>query len=180
MADDGIDGLEEDGGVSASSKKNLVGGILPHILKWVAIGVGAVILIVIISVVTYNILSGSKTRGSSEYFNEDYHVTRDPLSWYKDLDPIRTRTSDDLPASVVISVYLGYDDDGASAEISKRTVEIYSNLRRYFALKTANELKNPANELSMQMELKNIINDEILQSSKIRSVEFHDVNVIEQ
>lgn len=180
MADDGIENLGEDSGMSSGSKKNLVGGILPHILKWVAIGVGAVVLIVIISVVTYNILSGKKTRTSMEYLNEDYHVTRDPLSWYKDLDPIRTRTSDDLPASVVVSVYLGYDDENASGEIARRTVEIYSNLRRYFASKSANELKNPHNELAMQMELKNIINDEILQGSKIRSIEFHDVNVIEQ
>ena len=181
MADDGLDGLE-DGGTSASSgKKGGMGGALPGLLKWVAIALGAIILIVVIVVVTANILNKNTTGTPSIPISDEYVTQREILDWYTSLGAIRTKTSDDISASVVVDIALGYkkDDKATSTEITQRNIELKDFLRRYFTEKTIAELK-PQNEQKLKIELRNAINDEILSTSKIRDISFLQLDVLEQ
>ena len=181
MADDGLDGLE-DGGTSASSgKKGGMGGALPGLLKWVAIALGAIILIVVIVVVTVNILNKNTTGTPSIPISDEYVTQREILDWYTSLGAIRTKTSDDISASVVVDIALGYkkDDKATSTEITQRNIELKDFLRRYFTEKTIAELK-PQNEQKLKIELRNAINDEILSTSKIRDISFVQLDVLEQ
>ena len=181
MADDGLDGLE-DGGTSASSgKKGGMGGALPGLLKWVAIALGAIILIVVIVVVTVNILNKNTTGTPSIPISDEYVTQREILAWYTSLGAIRTKTSDDISASVVVDIALGYkkDDKATSTEITQRNIELKDFLRRYFTEKTIAELK-PQNEQKLKIELRNAINDEILSTSKIRDISFLQLDVLEQ
>ena len=181
MADDGLDGLE-DGGTSASSgKKGGMGGALPGLLKWVAIALGAIILIVVIVVVTVNILNKNTTGTPSIPISDEYVTQREILDWYTSLGAIRTKTSDDISASVVVDIALGYkkDDKATSTEITQRNIELKDFLRRYFTEKTIAELK-PQNEQKLKIELRNAINDEILSTSKIRDISFQQLDVLEQ
>ena len=181
MADDGLDGLE-DGGTSASSgKKGGMGGALPGLLKWVAIALGALILIVVIVVVTVNILNKNTTGTPSIPISDEYVTQREILDWYTSLGAIRTKTSDDISASVVVDIALGYkkDDKATSTEITQRNIELKDFLRRYFTEKTIAELK-PQNEQKLKIELRNAINDEILSTSKIRDISFLQLDVLEQ
>mgnify|MGYP002512294034 FL=1 len=181
MADDGLDGLE-DGGTSASSgKKGGMGGALPGLLKWVAIALGAIILIVVIVVVTVNILNKNTTGTPSIPISDEYVTQREILDWYTSLGAIRTKTSDDISASVVVDIALGYkkDDKATSTEITQRNIELKDFLRRYFTEKTIVELR-PQNEQKLKIELRNAINDEILSSSKIKDVSFQQLDVLEQ
>lgn len=181
MADDGLDGLE-DGGTSASSgKKGGMGGALPGLLKWVAIALGTIILIVVIVVVTVNILNKNTTGTPSIPISDEYVTQREILDWYTSLGAIRTKTSDDISASVVVDIALGYkkDDKATSTEITQRNIELKDFLRRYFTEKTIAELK-PQNEQKLKIELRNAINDEILSTSKIRDISFLQLDVLEQ
>ena len=181
MADDGLDGLE-DGGTSASSgKKGGMGGALPGLLKWIAIALGAIILIVVIVVVTVNILNKNTTGTPSIPISDEYVTQREILDWYTSLGAIRTKTSDDISASVVVDIALGYkkDDKATSTEITQRNIELKDFLRRYFTEKTIAELK-PQNEQKLKIELRNAINDEILSTSKIRDISFLQLDVLEQ
>ena len=181
MADDGLDGLE-DGGTSASSgKKGGMGGALPGLLKWVAIALGAIILIVVIVVVTVNILNKNTTGTPSIPISDEYVTQREILDWYTSLGAIRTKTSDDISASVVVDIALGHqkDDKAPSTEITQRNIELKDFLRRYFTEKTIAELK-PQNEQKLKIELRNAINDEILSTSKIRDISFLQLDVLEQ
>ena len=181
MADDGLDGLE-DGGTSASSgKKGGMGGALPGLLKWVAIALGAIILIVVIVVVTVNILNKNTTGTPSIPISDEYVTQREILDWYTSLGAIRTKTSDDISASVVVDIALGFkkDDKATSTEITQRNIELKDFLRRYFTEKTIAELK-PQNEQKLKIELRNAINDEILSTSKIRDISFLQLDVLEQ
>ena len=181
MADDGLDGLE-DGGTSASSdKKGGMGGALPGLLKWVAIALGVIILIVVIVVVTVNILNKNTTGTPSIPISDEYVTQREILDWYTSLGAIRTKTSDDISASVVVDIALGYkkDDKATSTEITQRNIELKDFLRRYFTEKTIAELK-PQNEQKLKIELRNAINDEILSTSKIRDISFLQLDVLEQ
>ena len=180
MADDELDGLE-DSGASAPSKKGGFGGIIAKLLKWIAIGIGAVILIVVIVIITMKIAGANTSAQQGIPISDEYKVQREVLDWYTSLGDIRTKTSDETPASVVVDIALGYkkDDKATSTEITQRSIELRDFLRRYFTEKTVAELK-PQNEQKIKIELRNAINDEILSSSKIKDISFLKLDVLEQ
>ena len=111
----------------------------------------------------------------------EYQTKRETLSWYTSLGTIKTKTCDEVSASVVAEVVLGYklDDKATSTEITQRQIEIKDFLRRYFTAKTIAELK-PQNEAKLQMEIRNSINDDILSNSRIKEVKFLTLDVLEQ
>lgn len=181
MADDGLDGLDEGGDSGASLKKGKSGGMIPSLLKWIAIALGAIILIVVIVVVTVKIINKNTTQAPVLSVSDEYTVQREILDWYTSLGAIRTKSSDDIPASVVVDIALGYkkDDKQCSTEITQRNIELKDYLRRYFTQKTIAELR-PQNEQKLKIELRNAINDEILSSSKIKDISFLQLDVLEQ
>ncbi len=181
MADDDMDLGDDSGSAGASSKKSKgMGGLLPAILKWVAIVVGAIILIVTVVIITMNILNSNTTASAVIPINEEYTPQREVYSWYKSIPDIRTKTNDPIPASVIVHVVLGYqlEDAVASSEITARQVELQDYLRKYFSSKKSSEL-TPMNEDALKLEIKNDINDLLTQSS-IKDVRFLTFEVIQQ
>ena len=113
--------------------------------------------------------------------SDEYTVQREILDWYTSLGAIRTKSSDEVPASVVVDIALGYkkDDKATSKEITQRNIELKDFLRRYFTKKMASQLR-PQNENNLKIELKNAINNKILSSSKIEDISFLQLDVVEQ
>lgn len=186
MADDDDLDLNDDSGSddlgsSSKKKKGGLGGVFPGLLKWVAIGLGAVILIVTVVFITVKIVGGNQAAVPSVPITEEYTSNKEILDWYSSLGTIRTKTSDVNPASVIVEVVLGYkkEDKATSAEITQRTVELKDFLRRYFTQKSYEELR-PQNEEELRIEIRNAINDSILSSSKIKDVRFMQLDVIQQ
>ena len=103
------------------------------------------------------------------------------MEWYTSLGEIQTRTSDPTPASVVVNIFLGYkkEDKVTSTEITAQRIPIRDFMRNYFAAKTAEEL-TPRNEANIKIEIRNEINDTILNRGKIKSVSFDKLNVVAQ
>ncbi len=182
MADDdlGFDDNGENTGATEKKAKGL-GGLLPGLLKWIAIVLGAVILIVTVVFVTVKIVGGNTSQQTVIPVSQEYVGKREILDWYTSLGSISTKTSDAVPASVIVEVVLGYkkDDKATSTEITARQIEIKDFLRRYFTELTVEELR-PQNEDKRRIEIRNAINDDILSSSKIRDVRFLSLQVIEQ
>ena len=180
MADD--DGmLGDEGGSSASSKKGKgIGGLLPTLLKWIAIVVGAIILIVTVVIVTMDIVGSNSPTQAVIPINEEYTPQREVYSWYKSIPDIRTKSNDSIPASIIVHVVLGYELDNAvvSSEITARQVELQDYLRKYFSSKRSADL-TPMNEDALKLEIKNDINDLLTQSS-IKDVRFLTFEVIQQ
>jgi flagellar protein FliL len=184
MAEDNADiNLDESAGEGAAPAKgkNKLGGLIPGMLKWILIAVGAVILIVVVVFVTIKLAGNNTSSQTTVQVSEEYKAQREILDWYTSLGVIRTKTSDDIPASVVVNIALGYkkEDKTAATEITERKIELTDFLRRYFTEKTIAELK-PQNEEKLKIELRNAINDEILSNSKIRDVSFQQFDVVEQ
>jgi len=179
--DEGL-GLDEGGDAGAApsggGKKGL---LIPGLLKWVAIGLAAIILIVTVVVVTMKIVGGNNSGAVAAPVTEEYTGSKEILDWYTSLGLIQTRTMEVNPASVRVDVVLGYkkEDKATSTEITQRTVELKDFLRRYFTQKTAEELR-PQNEENLKIEIRNAINDSILSSSKIKDVRFMQMDVIQQ
>ncbi len=181
MADDDLNFEDGESTGSASSQKGgKMGGLLPTILKWAAIAVGAIILIVTVVVITMSIINSNSPSTTAVPVSQEYQPKRPEYEWYRSLPDVRAKTVDTVPASVIVNVVLGYkkDDKVASNEITARTVEIQDYLRKYFSSKKAAELR-PQNEDMLKLEIKNDIND-ILTSSSIRDVRFLKFEVVEQ
>lgn len=184
MADENADDIAGDlGDAPAASKKGGgLKGILPQLLKWVLIGVAAIIFIVTVVVITTIIINGKGKPQTVVPVGVEYTTDREVLDWYTSLDQVRTTTSDEpLPASVVVQVVLGYkkDDKQASTEITARRIEITDFLRRYFSESTVSDLR-PQNEEILRQNIRDQINDEILSNARIRDVRFTTKDVIQQ
>ena len=179
--DEGL-GLDDGGDAGAAPAKGGKGLLIPGLLKWVAIGLAAIILIVTVVVITMKVVGGNNTGTSAAIpMTEEYTASKEILDWYTSLGLIQTRTMEANPAQVRVDVVLGYkkEDKATSTEITQRTVELKDFLRRYFTQKTAEELR-PQNEENLKIEIRNAINDSILSSSKIRDVRFMQMDVIQQ
>ena len=179
MADDDDLSIDDEGGAAPSKKRGGLGGLLPTLLKWVALGLGAVILIVTVVIITMKIMGGNTSQQAVVPVSEEYDTRKEILDWYSSLGSIRTKTSDSDSVTVMVDVVLGYkkEDKATSTEITQRTVELKDFLRRYFTQKTAEELA-PQNEENLKIEIRNAINDSILSSSKIKDGRFMQLDVI--
>lgn len=177
-ANDLGDSLEGD---APAGKKSGVKGAFPQLLKMILIGFAAIIFIVTIVVVTTAVLNKGGSKQTSIPVSEEYTVKRESYDWYTSLDQIRTSTSDAVPASVTVTIALGYkkDDKMASSEITERRIEIIDFLRRFFSEQTIEELK-PQNEELLRQQIRDQINDDILSNSRIRDVRFTGKDVVQQ
>lgn len=170
---EGGDATTGDGG----KKKGF--GLLPQLLKWVAIVLGSLVFIVTVVVITVNIMGGKGNSQTTVPISEEYTGSREVLQWYQAVGSIQTRTKDIIPASVVVDMAFGYplEDKVTPAELSSRLVEIKDFLRSYLQKKTAAELRN---EEKIKIEIRNSINDNILSKSKIKDVRFTKYEIVEQ
>lgn len=186
MAEDDDMGFDEGGSSPAPAKKSGIGGLFTGLLKWIIIGIASVIVIVVIVVIALSIYDKKRAGGNSQVnsskYLEEYTLEAEEFDWYKSIGTIQTFTSEEPPATVRATVYLGYkkDDKATSAEITGKSVELKEFLRVYFRGKTAAELKNVNNEEKFKIEIRNGINDKILSKSKIRSISFDQLDVVEQ
>ena len=182
MADEGeADNLGDDMGGDLGGSKKASKGALPQLLKFVLIGIAAVIFIVTIVVITFSILNKGGGSQTNIPVSEEYTTKRESYDWYTSLDQIRTSTSDKVPASVSITIALGYkkEDKAASTEITERKIVIIDFLRRFFSEQTVEDLR-PQNEEVLRQQIRDQINDDILSSSKIRDVRFTGKDVVQQ
>lgn len=180
MSDD--DDFDVGGDSSADSgkrKSSGLGGLIPKLLKFVAIGLGALIFIVTVAVITFNFLNKGG-RSQTVISETDPYVGRRPeYAYYTSIDQIRTWTNDPTPASVVVNVALGYDmnDRLAPTELTNRLYELRAFIRDFFHSKSMDELR-PEDEALLRQEIQEALNTRILQTTKIRTVLFQQLDVI--
>jgi flagellar FliL protein len=177
-----IDGGDSsDSGSSQKKKGGALGAILPNILKFAAIGNGALISIVTVSVVTYNIMNkGGKSQTVVTDPNSPYLGKRPIYSFYTSLGSITTRTKDpDGNFSVTVVMNIGFDqgDTVASSELSSRQFELRDFVRRYFTSKYAADLQ-PENEERLKQDIREILNTRFLDTGKVRIITFDKLDVM--
>jgi flagellar FliL protein len=177
--------LGEEGGedLGASSKKKVSGlaALLPNLFKFVAIGLGALVFIVTVSVFTYTILSkGGKGQTAVAEPASPYVGTRPQYQIFSSINSVRTRTKDTTPYSVVVDMVIGYDmnDKNAQAELTARLYELQDFVRSFFSSKYAAELQ-PENEGRLKQEILEAINTRILDSSTVKIILFRQLDVME-
>lgn len=141
-----------------------------------------IVMSMILICVSYGCISGGNTaRQAVIPVSQEYVGKREVLDWYTSLGQVSTKTNDELSASVIVEVVLGYGqgDRAASSEITKYQSEIKEYLRSYFSELSVEDLR-PRNEEKRRNEIKKDINRKILNDSEIRDVRFLSLQIIEQ
>ena len=179
--DDALDlGGEEVSGVESGAKKGRgLFGLLPNLLKFVAIGLGALIFIVTVAVITYNILN---KRGESQTVldpTSEYIGIRPQYATFSLIGQLSTRTRDQNH-TVVVDMLIEYDlnNNAAQTELTGRANQLKDFTRNYFAGKYFDEL-TPENEDRIKQEIREILNNRYLDTAKVRGILFNKLDVIE-
>jgi flagellar FliL protein len=176
------DGESPDAGAKKKKKGGALGALLPTILKFAAIGIGALIFIVTVSVITYSLMSkGGKSQTVVADPESPYMGKRPFYSWYTSIGTVTTKTRDtERSFTVTVVMNLGYDqeDQPSASELSQRQYELRDFVRHYFTGKTAEELQ-PENEGRLKQDIREILNTRFFDTAKIRLVVFEKLDVME-
>jgi len=153
-------------------------GFLPtflvRILKWVAIGLGFVILGVTTTVVTFNLVNRGRAGSELRDISPAYSARPEPLNYDDTLEEIRGVTSDEVPAIFSARISLGYElgKQQLAFEIAARKREIQNIVLLYLSNKKSDQLR-PERYAQIQEELKSSIN-RVLKEGQIEQVVFRD------
>ena len=166
-------------GVDTPKKASGLAALLPNLLKFVAIGIGALIFIVTVSVITYNVLHKGGQSQTVIPTNSPFVGSRPIYSMFTLIGVIRATTRDPVPHSVVVDMQVGYDenDNAAGTELTARLYELQDFVRVFFKSKKAEELR-PENEPRLKQEILEAINTRILSSARARIILFKQLDVM--
>jgi len=177
------DAPEAGGGGGAKKKGGGLGNLLPNILKFVAIGLGATVFIVTVSIVTVNAVSKKGASVTTTGDPTSPYIGKMPeYTYYEGIGSITVRTRDfPVSSSVTVKMILGYDlnDQLATTELISRRYQLIDFVRRYFSSKTAVEL-SPEREEELKAEIREMLNTRFLDTARVRIVLFEKLDVIEQ
>jgi flagellar FliL protein len=170
---------EESSGAGGQKKASGLGSLLPNLLKFVAIGLGALIFIVTVSVITYNVLNKGGQSQTVIPSASPFVGARPQYSMFTSINLIRTSTKDPLPYSVVVDMVVGYDlnDNSTATELTARLYELRDFVRSFFKSKTADELR-PENEARLKQEILEQLNTRVLSSGRVRIILFNQLDVM--
>jgi len=173
-----LDG-DAPGGGAAPKKLSGLSALLPNLLKFVAIGLGAVVFIVTVSVITYNILNRGGRAQTVIPTASPFVGARPQFQFFTAIGTVRTTTRDPLPYSVIVDMVIGYDigDNAAQNELTARLYELRDFVRVFFRSKTADELR-PENEPRLRQEILEQLNTRILNSARVRIILFNQLDVM--
>ena len=178
------DDLDLDGGEAPETggkqkKGSGLAALLPNLLKFVAIGLGAIVFIVTVSVITFNILNKGGSSQTTVPSASPFVGARPQYQIFSSIGLIRTSTKDQVPYSVVVDMIIGYDlnDNAAQAELTGRLYELRDFVRVFFKGKMADELR-PENELRLKQEILEYLNTKLLNSARARIILFNQLDVM--
>ncbi|MDR1363848.1 MAG: flagellar basal body-associated FliL family protein [Spirochaetaceae bacterium] len=172
-----LDESAEDGG--AAVKKSSV-GLLPKLLKFIAIGLSALVFIVTVAVITFNIMNKGGKSQTVVPQTDSYAAVKKQYSMFTLIGSVNTRTRDTALWMVSVDMIIGYDlnDNATATELTGRLYELRDFVRRYFSSKTAVELQ-PENEAHIKNEIRELLNTTVLDKARVRIILFDKLDLYE-
>jgi len=178
MSDEQQDLNLEDVGASAEDasggprRGGVFSGLLLTILRWAAIGIGAVIVVVTTTIITVRIVNRGAQPAGLAAISPSYQAKSEPLAYYDDVEQIRGQTADDPPGVYLMSVSLGYDpkDKEVSVEIGNRKREIQDLILKDISQKKAADL-SPGHYDEIQAQIMDEVNM-VMRTGKVKAVTF--------
>jgi flagellar basal body-associated protein FliL len=180
MSDEEGLSLEEVGGAGeetapAGRRAGFLPTFLVKALKWVAIGLGFIILGVTTTYVTFNLVNRGRAGQDVRELSPDYQAKAEALNYDDTIEEIRGVTADDaVPGIFSARVSIGYDrnDQQVAIELAERKREIQNIILLYLSSKNREQL-SPKYYGSLQEELRNAVN-RVMKEGQIKAVLFRD------
>ena len=170
-----------DTGSSTKKKRGALSAIFPTLLKFAAIGLGALVFIVTISVITYNIMNkGGRSQTNLSDPSSPYMGKRPEYAMYTLIGSVTTNTKDVVRTSVTVDMIIGYDlnDQAGATELTSRQYELRDFVRRFFTGKYAADLV-PEKEEELKREIREQLNTRFLDTARARIILFNRLDVME-
>ena len=170
-----------DAGGSPKKKRGALGALLPTLLKFAAIGLGALIFIVTVSVITYNIMNkGGRSQTNLSDPSSPYVGKRPEYAMYTLIGSVTTNTKDVVRTSVTVDMIIGYDlnDQAGATELTARQYELRDFVRRFFTGKYAADLV-PEKEEELKREIREQLNTRFLDTARARIILFNRLDIME-
>lgn len=170
--DKGGPDFSETSDIVDKSKGKGGGRALLGLLKWIAVGLGAVIFIIVIVVITVSLLNRQAKPMTSVPTSEEYQRATPIWATFTTIDQITTSTIDKEPWSIMVKLNLAFDvsDKSIQSELNARRYQIQDALRNFFSSKTIDSLL-PDKERELKEELREMIN-RMLTKPAIKDVYF--------
>ncbi len=165
-------------GQELGGKTGFLPAVVLRLLKWVALGLGAIIFIVTVVIFTVKILNKGPQKVVYPSPSEKYQETPPLLQWY-DLGQVRARTSDDHSVTVIVNPKLGYEMNNAKvqSDLINRREYLIDAARTFFSLKKESDL-SPDKEEMLKTELREQLN-KLVDNQEIQDIVFMEFNVVE-
>ncbi len=162
--------------VEAGKKLGFLPAIVFQILKWVLLIVGGIILVVTISVITFNLLFKGKVSESPQASSQAYKDNKTIYEVFTNIDTIRGSTSDMPPKAYLATVTIHYAKGKVTtqSELIARTQDIHNLIFIFLSSRTAEQL-SPKYYIEIQDALAERINDMMIE--KIEAVKIHELSV---
>jgi len=175
-----LEGEESQGLGNNQKKASGLVALVPNLLKFVAIGLGALIFIVTVSVITHNILNRGGRAQTAIPTASPFVGTRPTFTAFTGIGQVRTMTNDPIPYSVVVEMIIHYDlnDNAAMTELNDRRLELVDFTRTFFRSKRAHDLR-PENEQRLRQEIIEHLNTRILNTARVRMITFNQLDVMQ-
>lgn len=168
MADKDDEFLDSDeGGESGGQKEGGKGGnpfasaMILQILKWAAIIVGFLILVVTVSVIVFNVLGGANKQNEDMVESPEYSTAPLDGDWYNEIPEFRGETNDENNRSMyVIKIHIMYPtgDRELQNQLIRRTIQIQDQLLTWFSRQNSGYLREIENRESIRETIKQQIN----------------------
>ncbi|MDR2343628.1 MAG: flagellar basal body-associated FliL family protein [Spirochaetaceae bacterium] len=182
MSDEADVNLEEDGKDydAAGGGKKPGAGLLPKLLKFIAIGLGALIFIITVTLLTVNIMNKGGKSQTVIPMTDSYAAVKKQYSMFTLIGNVATRTRDPTPWNVSVDMIIGYDlnDTSTAIELTARLYELRDSVRSYFSSKSVSELQ-PENEARIKNEIRERLNTTVLDKARVRIVLFDKLDLYE-
>ena len=155
------DDVTGDADAESGERGGLLSGALVNILKWIAIGLAAIILVATVSFITFSLfIQGRQSEGLPEFSTPADRPSVKLEFFNVNLTSIRGQTADEPPLSFLASVSIGYKagDTQIQTELNENKEIIQNEILLFLGNKTARDLTT-RNLDQLQGDLKNIINN---------------------
>jgi flagellar FliL protein len=176
----GLDGGDAAEAGSSPKKTSGLAALLPTILKFAAIGLGAIVFIVTVVFFAVKIINGGGKAQTSTDPASPYVGKRPEYAAFTLIGTVTTRTKDTANYSVTVEMIIQYDlnNNAAQTELTSRQYELRDFVRSYFSAKYAAELQ-PEGEAKLKQEIREILNTRFLDTAKVRNILFNKLDVME-
>jgi flagellar basal body-associated protein FliL len=167
--------------VEVGRKVGFVPALVLKALKWAAIGIIVVLLVIVVAWLTVQLaLQGRVPAQELPPVSQQISGSTEVLQFYKNLEPLRGQTSDNPPYMFMATVFIGYEkgNNAMTTEINERDPQIHNIILKILGSKKASELTID-NFSVLERDITYSLN-QIMRSGKIKSVLIQELQTFPQ